>query len=106
MFLNLFRRDSEVVQDRVVRDEVAQKLCDILFPDPIEESGRGHTFIVDHSVDSNLHAAILDLEDDISDETTIKTLRAVLGKLREARDLLEANYKIDAGAEYVIVESR
>lgn len=105
MFLNLFRKD-DLPESKVVRDEVAQKLCDILFPDPIEENRGGHTFIVDHSVDSNLLAAILDLEDDISDETTLKTLRAVLEKLRDARDLLSANYKIDSDAEYVIVESR
>lgn len=88
----------------VVRDAVAQQLCDILFPKLTEETKDGSTFVVDRSVDSNLYAALLDLEEDVNDETVRITLRSILNKLYKARDLLEANYVINSEASHIIVD--
>lgn len=93
------------VEKIVVRDEVAQKICELLFPSPVEKNEAGQLFLVDYSIDSNLLSAIIDLEDDNNDEIVRQTLRDILKRLYEARDMLEANYKIDSEANYVIVDT-
>ena len=82
------------IEKTVIRDEIAQKVCDILFPPHIEREEDGQTFIVDYSVDYNLLSALVDLENGANDEVTQNTIRSVITKLGEARELLVANYPI------------
>jgi len=89
----------------VIRDEVAQSLCDILFPQPIEKTEEGFTYLSDSSVDLNLHAALIDLEEGNNDEVTRNTIKSILLKLEEARTLLYANYKLKEKASYLVVDS-
>jgi len=87
----------------VVRDEVAQRLCDSLFPEPVEKEEDGFTYLTDSSVDMNLYSAIVDLEEGKNDEVTRDTLKSILLKLEEARQLLYANYKLKGKARYLVV---
>lgn len=89
----------------IVRDEIAQKVCDILFPPLVEKEEDGQTFIVDYSVDDNLEAALLDLDQGSNDEVTRNTIKSVIIKLREARDLLQANYPLEKEARYLLVDT-
>lgn len=89
----------------VVRDEVAQKVCDILFPPHVEKEEDGHTFIVDYSIDHNLLGALVDLENGVNDEVSRNTIRSAIKKLGEARELLMANYPIAKEARYLMVDT-
>ena len=98
--INLFKPKTVVV-----RDEIAQKVCDILFPPHEEKEEDGQTFIVDYSADNNLMSALADLEDGSNDEVTRETIRTIIGKLGEARQLLMANYPITKKARYLLVNT-
>lgn len=93
------------IEKTIIRDEIAQKVCDILFPPHVEREEDGQTFIVDYSVDSNLIGALVDLENETNDEITQNTIRSVITKLGEARALLMANYPIAKRARYLMVDT-
>lgn len=90
---------------KVIRDDVAQKVCDILFPALVEKGDADGTYIIDYSVDGNLDSALVDLEFGNNDDVTRNTIKSVINKLREARDLLEANYPIPKKARYLLVDT-
>jgi hypothetical protein len=90
---------------RVVREDTAQKVVDLLFP-PVEEvTMEGHTFLTDYSVDSNLYAALVDLDDGVNDATTRETLKKCYERLQEARRLLVADKIVPSKAKYLVVDS-
>ena len=62
--------------------------------------------VVDRSVDANLVAALIDLEDDRNDPVTRKTIRACIQRLIEVRDILEAKHRVDEKARYLMVDTR
>ena len=88
MFRNVFKRETVVVRDTEV-----QKAVDLLFPDiqlVKEEEGE---YYVDRSVDSNLYAALVDLQEGVNDEVVQNTIKHVIKTLEEARKLLKAEQK-------------
>jgi hypothetical protein len=90
---------------RVVREDTSQKIVDLLFP-PVEEvTMEGQTFLTDFSIDSNLYAALVDLEDGVNDATTRDTLKKCYERLQEARRLLLADKVVPAKAKYLVVDS-
>lgn len=97
---NMFKRPKPVV----VREGAAQQVCDLLFPQPVETVDESGTYLVDSSVDLNLQGALIDLESGINDETVRNTIRMVISRLGEARELLYANYQIQEGASYLQVD--
>ena len=88
----------------VVREGMTQDLCDLLFPQPIETTDESGTYLIDKSVDLNLQSALVDLENGVNDEVVRSTLRKVISKLGDARDMLYANYRIQEGASYLQVD--
>ena len=88
----------------VVREGVTQDLCDLLFPQPTETSDESGTYLIDRSVDLNLQSALIDLENGVNDEVVRNTIRKVITKLGDARDILYANYRIQEGASYLQVD--
>jgi hypothetical protein len=89
----------------VVREAELERLTEVLFPEPEEIDKGGLTMIVDRSVDANLQAALLDLEDGTNDKVTRDTIKKCLDKLYEARELLEARYQITKKAHYLVVDA-
>lgn len=89
----------------VVREAELEPLTDLLFPEPEEFEKDGFTMLVDRSVDANLQAALIDLEDGNNDKTTRETIRKCLDKLYEARELLHARYQITKKAHYLMVDA-
>ena len=89
----------------IIREGIAQQVCDILFPQPIESIQDNFTFLTDHSIDLNLHAVLIDLEEGNNDETARNTIKQILVKLGEARELLMANYELSSKSHYLVVEA-
>lgn len=88
----------------VVREGALSTIAELLFPGPVEEPyGDGATIIIDRSIDGNLEAALIDLEDGRNDEVTRATIRSCVRKLIEARAVLEANHPISKKAHYLVV---
>jgi hypothetical protein len=82
-----------------------QQIADLLFP-PLETSMSpdGQKYQIDYSVDSNLDAVLIDLEDGHNDRITQKTIRTISDRLLAVRRLLEAFAEIDPEAKYMIVD--
>lgn len=89
----------------IIRDDVVQDITDLLFPEPIESADGENTYLTDYSVDMNLYSAIVDLEEGRNDEITRETLKSIMSKLGEVRDLLYANYKLKEKAQYLVVSA-
>jgi len=87
-----------------------EQIKTLLFP-PLElnkelsNDGSVMKFHVDYSVDSNLDAALMDLQDGQNDEVTQGTINEVTKRLIQVRKLLEAYAQIDKDAKYIIVDN-
>lgn len=82
-----------------------EEISKLLFPEPEEaESPDGDKFLVDYSVDMNLDAALVDLEEGHNDEVCRKTIKKVANRLYEVRQLLNAHYIDGKKFNYVVVD--
>lgn len=75
---------------KIERDPVLQQVVDLLFPGIELTKDEEGEYYVDRSVDSNLFAALIDLQEGSNDQVVHNTIRAVINKLQAARKLLEA----------------
>lgn len=87
-----------------------EQIRQLLFPslelnEEIGKDGSIIKFHVDYSVDSNLDAVLMDLQDGNNDEVTQGTINDVVKKLIEVRKLLEAYAEFDKEAKYIIVDN-
>jgi len=89
----------------VIREAELEQIANLLYPEPEEKIVDGLVIVVDRSVDANLNAALLDLEDGTNDETTRLTIRACVQRLFEVRDILEARYRVNERARYLMVDT-
>jgi hypothetical protein len=64
----------------------------------------GNKYHIDHSLDTNLEAALMDLEEGHNDAASQKTIRSVADQIIRVRKLLEAYQLIDDEAKYFIAE--
>lgn len=91
-------------------DQKLEQIKNLLFPQLTTEEELGNDgtimkFHVDYSVDSNLDAALIDLQEGHNDEVVQGTINEVVKKLIEVRRLLEAYARMDPEAKYIIVEN-
>lgn len=87
-----------------------EQIKNLLFPplelnEELDRDGTVIKFHVDYSVDSNLDAALMDLQDGNNDEATQGTINEVTKRLIAVRKLLEAYAKLDSEAKYIIVDN-
>jgi hypothetical protein len=87
-----------------------EQIKSLLFPQLITEQelsndGTIVKFHVDYSLDSNLDAALIDLQEGHNDEVVQGTINEVVKKLIQVRRMLEAYAKMDPEAKYIIVEN-
>lgn len=87
-----------------------EQIKELLFPqltseEELQTDGTIIKFHVDYSVDSNLDAALIDLQEGHNDEVVQGTINEVVKKLIQVRRLLEAYAKMDPKAKYIIVEN-
>lgn len=87
-----------------------EEIKNLLFPslelrEDYNEQGLSIKYHIDYSVDSNLDAVLIDLQEGQNDEAVRKTLNAIIKRLDKARRLLEAYAQIDKDAKYIIVDT-
>jgi hypothetical protein len=86
-----------------------EEIRELLFPDlkldqELDENGEVIKFQVDYGVDSNLDAALIDLQEGYNDGPTQKTISNITKRLYLARKLLNAEAKIHSEAKYLVVD--
>jgi hypothetical protein len=92
-----------------IPEEKIKQIIDILFPqlhlhEQIDESGISYKYHIDYSVDSNLDAALMDLQEGKNDPIVHSTITKAITRLNKARRILEAYASIDPEAKYIIVD--
>jgi hypothetical protein len=82
-----------------------EQIVKMMFP-PLElhTDKEGNKFHIDHSIDTNLEAALMDLQEGHNDAASQQTIRSVVDQIIRVRKLLEAYQEIDAEAKYFIAE--
>lgn len=87
-------------------DERLLKVINILYP-PLEvaRTPDGTKYHIDYSIDSNLDAVLLDLQEGNNDAACQKTLESCIRKLNEVRRILEAYAVMDDDAKYLVVDN-
>jgi hypothetical protein len=91
-------------------DEKLEQIKQILFPplvtqQEMQQDGTPIKFHIDYSADSNLDAALMDLQEGYNDPATQKTITDVIKRLNSVRRMLEAYAELDKDARYIIVEN-
>lgn len=100
----MFSFGKKIIRPKTTAEEKLEKVIAILFP-PLELREEGEVkYHIDYSADSNLDAALSDLEDGHNDKTVQKTIRGVANRIVEVRRILEAYRLLDADAKYLIVD--
>ena len=89
---------------KTTSDQKLEEIKNILFPPFKKETSEDITFLVDYSVDSNLQAAVSDLEEGHNDEIVQGTINKVIDRLVEVRKILKAYGEFDTDAKYIIVD--
>jgi hypothetical protein len=97
-------------KDQTPAEIQLEQIKNLLYPQLVTEQELGNDgtvikFHVDYSVDSNLDAVLIDLQEGHNDEVVQGTINEVVKKLIQVRKLLEAYAKIDPEAKYIIVEN-
>ena len=86
-------------------DAKIEQVIDILFPQlELHTDKNGDKFHIDYSVDTNLEAALMDLEDGHNDAASQKTIRGCIDRIIKIRKLLEAYREIHEDAKYFIAD--
>ena len=97
----------KLVRDRnnTPAEDKLEQIVNILFPPLLKKvTSFGDKYQVDFSADSNLEAALIDLEDGNNDKACQKTIRTVANKLWQVRGLLEAYTELDPEAKFFVVD--
>lgn len=85
-------------------EERLEEIKNILFPPFRKEIEKDITFLIDYSADSNLQAAVNDLEEGHNDEIVQGTINKVVDRLISVRKILNAYGEFDTEAKYIIVD--
>jgi len=82
--------------------EDLEYVLNTLFPkSEIKQDNKGSEFYVDYSLDSNLEAALQDLENGINDEVVRKTIKEVSDKLYEIRQKMNVFNILDKNIDSI-----
>jgi hypothetical protein len=92
-------------EPKVIREAELERIAELLFPEPEEKDKDGLVIVVDRSVDANLQAALIDLEDDSNDHVTRQTIRACVERLIAVREILGARHRVNEKARYLMVDT-
>ena len=90
-------------------EEKIEQIKNLLFPplalnEEMQKDGEFIKYHIDYSIDSNLDAVLMDLQDGNNDPACHKTLSSVIERLQKIRRLLEAYAELDSEAKYIIVD--
>lgn len=100
MMFNVFKK-----KEKTTAEEKLERLAQLLFPPfELQTDREGQSFHVDYSVDSNLDAALLDLQDGTNDKVTQSTIDNSVKRLHQAREILQAYSELNKKAKYLLVD--
>jgi hypothetical protein len=86
-------------------DQRIEAITNLLFPPlQLHTDSKGNKYHIDYSVDMNLDAALVDLEEGNNDEISRKTIKSVSDRLFKLRQYLEVQREFDSEIKYVLVE--
>jgi hypothetical protein len=91
-------------------EEKIEQIKALLFPplvlqQEMQNDGTTIKFHIDYSADSNLDAALMDLQEGYNDPAAHKTILDVIKRLNKLRKTLEAYAELDKDAKYILVEN-
>jgi hypothetical protein len=91
-------------------EEKLEQIKALLYPplkleEEIDKDGTPLKYHIDYSADSNLDAALMDLQEGHNDKIAHDTINDVIKRLIEVRKLLEAYAQLDPNAKYIIVDN-
>ena len=87
-------------------EEKLEEIRRLLFPPlQLREDEIGFKYHVDYSVDSNLDAVLMDLQDGENDAIVQHTVKTSIEKIAKVREILEAYSAINKEAKYLIVDN-
>ena len=91
-------------------EEQIEQIKALLFPplvlqQEMQSDGNTIKFHIDYSADSNLDAALMDLQEGYNDPAAHKTILDVIKRLNKLRTMLEAYAELDKDAKYILVEN-
>jgi hypothetical protein len=91
-------------------EEKLEQIKAILYPplkleQEMDKDGTIYKFHIDYSADSNLDAALMDLQEGHNDQVSHSTINDVIKRLIDVRRLLEAYAQLDPDAKYIIVDN-
>jgi hypothetical protein len=97
-------------QSNTPSDVKLEQIKQLLFPplelrEEISADGSVVKYHIDYSVDSNVDAVLMDLQDGQNDAIAHTTLNKVVTRLNKARKLLEAYAILNKEASYIIVDN-
>lgn len=85
-----------------------QKISQILFPETKVfervEDGEKIKYMVDYSIDNNLYAVLIDLQEGNNDQACQNTINKCIEALNKVRDILEASMYLEKDARYIMVD--
>ena len=101
----MFKIFAMKTKPKTTADEKIEQVINILFP-PLElqTDKNGDKFHIDYSIDTNLEAALMDLEDGHNDAASQKTIRNCTDRIIKVRQLLEAYREISDEVKYFIAD--
>lgn len=97
------KNPAEEVEDNTSSYEL-ERIKSLLFPRLVTEvTEDGTEFIVDHSVDSNLYAALVDLQEGFCDEVVLKSIKDSIDVLSQIRKLLNVQQEISSNSSLYVL---
>jgi len=77
----------------------------ILFP-PLETrtDNKENQYQIDKSVDTNLNSILYELQDGVNDGVIHTTINNIIGRLIEARKVIDVYPELDSKTKYVIID--
>lgn len=99
--MNFFGMKKKINAEQL---KVVNELKQLLFPDYKKVLMNDNKTImqIDSSVDNNLEVVLFDLREDYNDKAAQDTIEKIVERLKNARKLLQAYYKLES--DYLIFE--
>lgn len=85
-------------------DKKLEEILNLLFPKVELRSAEDESYYIDSSIDTNLDAALTELQEGYNDEVTRDTINKCIKKLIQVRNILGVNDSLDKDSKYGIVD--
>lgn len=89
-------------------DKKLNEVKELLFPktkvEHSVENGEQIKYMVDYSVDNNLYAVLIDLQEGVNDKTCHNTINRCIDVLLKVRKVLDAQMYLEKDAKYITVD--